>query len=506
MSLHPDILIQGRSAPIQPVSPLDATGFMTAVCERGPAAPTISTSLADWEALHGGVTADGDGHVAADAFFRAGGKKLVTRRVMGAAKATATLNLFDASGSVAPGDVSLVVSASSPGEWANGATGGLKVEVETGGVTSGYFVLIVKLNDVEVERSPELVDRDAAVAWGATSDYIRIALGASAEDPRDAAAASLAGGASDHAGIVEADWTAALAGLPLDLGPGFVAAPGHTTTAGHTALFEHAGANDRVAIADTANSAVVATLAGAGTAQRAAVDAPKGGVFGPWLTIEGTTSTTTRRCPASAVVMGMLCGAIANGASPGDAIAGEKRGQLPNFVLGARAGDPEYDPTQNAWAGDADDPTSDLNVLHSAGVNVIRRVGGKLQIMGYRTPADETTDEEWVDLAGVALLQRTSAQMRAMLRRNQFDKIDARGKFAKLLEGQGIAILQPYYRDDYLYGETEDEAFVVDAVNVNTPQTAAAREGHIAWAMKTSPTAERMIGNRIKVRTEGSVA
>lgn len=499
MSLHPNITINSQEAPPAGATATDTgTGFMTAICERGAAVPQAVRSLAEFESKFGEAIASGYGHVSAEAFFRMGGSLLWVSPVWGPSSASASVKLFDQSGSVDPGDVSLIVTANSPGEWANGAAGGLSVEVETAGVTAGSFVLIVRRNAVEVERSPELADRAAAVAWAASSDYITITLGASNEDPRDASAANLAGGLADIASITETEWTAALARFNRDLGPGRVFAPGRTTTAAHTALLAHARDNDRTARLDVPNSATVATVAAAGTGQRALATNRYGGLFGPWGIAPGTTAGTTRTVPFSAVQAGLEARNLAAGIPEGQAAAGVN-GKVP-WLLGLAVNDSD-DPLTTQWTD------ANLDTLHSAGVNVARRVRGTIQTMGYRTMADETSEPQYVDLAGMNLLQRTAAQVREMLGNLQFGRIDGKGHFFKQIEAETIGILKPYFQAGELYGSSEGEAFAVDVgPSVNTSATIAAREAHVVYALKTSPTAEQMVGTHIKVATEGSVS
>ncbi len=504
MSLHPDVIINaGTAVPGDvPVTALAAQGFMTAITQRGALTPILSQSFAEWEANHGSSEATGGyGRVAAETFFRMGGSRLWTSRYVGPAAATATVKLFDQSGAVDPGDVALIVSATSPGAWANGATSGLSVEVYTTGVTAGSFVLIIRLNGAEVERSPELLDQAAAVTWATKSKYIRVALGASPEDPRAAAAANLTGGADDLAGITETERTAALARFTMALGPGRVFAPGVTTATGQTKLLEHGKAFDRVPLLDTPNTGTVATITAAASTQRALRDtANAGGMVGPWAVVPGSVNATTRLVPYSAVAAGVSARNLADGVPVGQASAGVQYGRPGDWVLGLAVND-DQDPSTVKWVD------ADLDALHQAGVNVAYRIDGRVTLMGYRTLVDEAVDDRYVDLAGVELLHFTNSQMRSMLRRMQMGRIDAKRQFFSRIEEQAEGILQPLFLAGVLFGETAEQAFKIDAgPGVNTSATIAARQAAVSYAIKTSPTAERMIGTHIKVATEGSLA
>lgn len=502
MSLHPNVAINsGTAVPADiALAVLAGQGFMTAITMRGPLTPVLSKSFAEWEANHGtSEHASGFGRVAAETFFRIGGQRLWTSRVTGPTPTTALVKLFDQSGAVDPGDVSLVFTATSPGAWANGATGGLSVEVETNGVTAGSYVLIVRLNGVEVDRSPELLDQAAAVTWSAKSKWGRITLGASAEDPRDAAPANLAGGADDVSNVTEADWTAALARFTMALGPGQVFAPGRTTTAAHTALDVHGATFDRTPRKDVANVTSAATLAASGVAQRSLATANAGGLFGPWAIVPGAVQGTTRLVPYSAVAAGVFARNLSKGMALGQASAGVEYGRPGPYVLGLAVND-DADPTTTKWTD------ADLDLLHQSGVNVAYRVDGQVQMMGYRTLVDEAVADEWVDLSGAELMHVIDSQMRGMLRRMQFRGIDKKRQYFARIEEQAIGILQPYYLAGQLFGNSPAEAFKVDAgPSVNSDASIAARKAGVEYAAITTPTAEQMAGSRIKVATGGTL-
>lgn len=502
MSLHPNVAINAGVNPPSPVSLVEVAGqgFMVAVTERGPLTPVLSLSFDEWEATFGDTEmATGFGRVAAQTYFRIGGQRLWTSRLVGPTPVTASLNLFDASGSTAPGDVSLAVTATSAGEWANGAAGGLSVEVETGGVTAGSFVLIVRLGGEEVERSAELLNSAAAVAWAATSDYIRLALGASAEDPRDAAAANLTGGADDIANVTDTEKIAALARFTRSLGPGIVFAPGFTTVAFHTALDAHGEAFDRVPYKDTANTATLATILTSAAAMRALDTARQGGMFTPWGVCPGDVVGTTRVVPYSVVAAAIRARNLANGMRIGQASAGAEFGRPGDWITGLAVNDSE-DSDTTAWDDD------DLDALHQAGVNVAYRDNGVIQTMGYRTLVDEDDLDQYVELNGVEMLHSLNSQVRDILRTMQFGGMDAKRQFFARIEERVIGLLKPLYLNNELYGETEAEAYRVDAgSSVNTDASIANRIAAVDYGFKSTPNAEQMVGTHIKVATEGSL-
>jgi hypothetical protein len=166
--VKPGIEILERDRPASSGPPTDTGAwFVTGLAEKGPTAPQLVRSLAEFERLY-----------------------------------------------------------NSAGAWGNGASGGLAVEVEAGG--AGAFVLVITLDGDEVERSPELATKADALEWAASSDYVVLTDLASVNDPAVVAATPLAGGTDDRASATDAHWKIALDRFETILGPGQVSAPGRT--------------------------------------------------------------------------------------------------------------------------------------------------------------------------------------------------------------------------------------------------------------------------------------
>lgn len=453
--------------------------FAVGVSERGPAAAFSIRSMAAFKRVFGDRVSYSILYDAIDTFFREGGTQAILSRVIGPAPTTATKNLLDGAAAV-----SLTVNAKYVGDW--GAN--IKVQVAAGS-TGGTFVLIVQYNNVEVERSPDLVDTAAAVAWGQNSDYISVVQGASVLDPVVAAAASLVGGTDDHASVTDTHWKTAIDRFTRDMGPGQVAMPGRTAAQGHLDTLAHAKDNNRVALLDAPDTATVATITGAATADRAGGNARFGAMFAPWAIVPGLTPGTTRTVPYTMIVAG--------------AIARNDQQFNPNVPAAGENGQARYaiGLSQQAFT-DAERQT-----LHDAGVDVARILYNGIRTYGWRSLASEVSDPGWVNFGNARLYMGIAAQADLIAQRYVLSQIDGQGLLFSAFGGELAAFLNDYYNQGAIYGTTPDEAFSIDVGDqVNTPQTIAAGELHAVIAVRMSPMAEQVIIEIVKVAiTEGVV-
>lgn len=464
MSFRPGVSVLQRSTPPPRSAPTD-TGIwhIVGLTDSGPIIPTLISSMADYERIFGARVSYSVLYDALDLYFREGGSRAIISRVVGPAATVGTKNLLDAGAAI-----SLVASATGPG--AGSAL--ISVGVRAGGA-GGTFVIFVVVGGIEVETSPDLVDNNAAVLWGAGSNYIRLALGASANDPAVVAAGALSAGTDDRANIVDAQWQTALDRLTADLGPGQVSAPGRTTTTGHTQLLAHAAATRRVAILDAPDSPTQATLTTASAAARAG-NQRFGGMFAPWISAPGVVAGTIRIIPPSGLVAGKLSKNDAAGLGAAEPAAGDNGESA--FATGL---------SQVAWSD------SVRQVLNNAGINVIRSVFGSVRIYGWRSLVDAVADPDWIALGSVRLYMAISANAASIAEAFLFDKIDGQGKKIAEFGGALRGLLMDYYSNNDLYGVTPEEAFYVDVGNqVNTPVRLAANELHAVLNVKMSPFGE----------------
>jgi uncharacterized protein len=476
---RPGTEIRIREVPPPRSAPSD-TGvwFVCGIAEKGPVVPTLIRSMNEYISTFGGRLSYVTLWDPIDVYFREGGGSVFVSRVVGPAAVTASRNLLDAGAAI-----SLVVTAVGPGDWAND----VDIAVVAGGA-AGTFVLVIREANVEVERSPDLVDTAAAVAWGQGSAYVRITQGASILDPAVAAAALLTGGADDRAAITDTHWKIALDKFTRSYGPGQVSFPARTTTQAHTDLLAHAATNMRVAYLDLPDTAVKGTLITAAAAQRG-LNARMAGCFAPWHRVPGIALGTYRTVPKSAIMAGIT--------------ARNDVGLGPNVAAAGEAGESVYTIglSQPEWTD------ADRTELNSAGVNVTRNIYGGFRNYGFRTMVDGVADPNWTLLGASRLIMEIFSKADGILERYVFDPIDGRGLLFKSLQGALVGMLQPYWEDDSLYGVTPDQAYNVDVgPQVNTPATIANNELHAVVAIRPSPMAEWVILELVKVPTTEKVA
>lgn len=455
--------------------------FVTGLTQRGPVVPTSVFSMAEYLRVFGAREGFTRLHDAAETFFREGGGELIVARVLGVGAAGSTVTLLDGSAGA-----SLVATSKSAGAWANG----LNIEVAAGG-TSGTFTLrVTHDSDAAIdERSPELVDPHAAVAWAqASSRHVVLTLGASALDP--AVGTFDFTGGSDGAAVVEDDWTAAAARIPAAMGPGQVSAPGRTTTAAHLALLAHAASTNRFALLDTPDSASESTVLAAGTALRGGANARYGMLLGPWVTVPGLSVGTLRTVPASALAAGVIARNDGTGMSPNTPAAGVN-GQARFAVDVARSF--------------TEQQRSDL--YQNGGVNAIAVIRGSVRVYGFRTLVDPASLPGWVNAANVRMLMAIAEQADEIGEAFVLREIDRHGHLLKEYEGALRGMLAPYWAAGSLYGDDSDEAFGVETgPAVNTPESIAANELRAVISVRMAPFAELVSIEIVKVGVSDAVA
>lgn len=468
MSVRPGVNVTLRSTPPARSLPTD-TGVFFAIgtSDLGPAnTPTIVRSMADFERIFGLRQTYSVLYDALDVFFREGGATAYISRVVGPAAVKATKNLLDAGAGI-----SLVVSAIGPGATPNG----YKVGVRAGTAGGSFVVFVQDANSIEVETSPDLLTQGAAVLWAANSNYIRIALGATALNPAVVAAAVLAGGADDRLNITDTQRQAAIDAFTPDLGAGQVAEPGNTTDTAHVRLVTHAANAGRVALLDAPDTSTVATLQASATGARNGSQRFSA-LFAPWVTIPGIASApgTTRSVPPSAVVAGILARNDSQGNGTADPAAGDLGQSL--YAIGL---------SQPAWTD------TQRGTLNTSGINILRVLFGGIRVYGWRSLADPNTEALWTNFGHARLYMAITARGRSLGEAFVFDKVDGQGR--KIAEFNGVlkGMLMDFYNAGDLYGLTPAEAFNVDTSSaVNTPVTLANNELHAVLNVKMSPFAE----------------
>jgi hypothetical protein len=397
-------------------------------------------------------------------FFRCGGRELYVLPVRGPAVAKATLNL-------AGTGTTLIVNAKSAGEWGNGAAGGLTAEVANGPSGGTHRVIIIRLNGVEVERTPEFNDRALAPAFSDILEHVDIVLGGGSGLPTVAAAANLAGGTLDRVNITQTQIDAGIDLAQADLGPGQIAAPDWPTTATHNKLQAWGNGRNRFAFCDSTDTNVKATVSALANATQGNVNGPWGAFVHPWVIIAGTAGGSSRFVPASAFVMAK-CNQTDLAAGPGQAPAGEYGRQTSSLVQGLRA---TYSDT------DAAD-------LEAVGCNLLIMRNGEVRFDGNRTLVEPGgPDSEWLQI-GVSRL-RMAIVARLEVAGQTFEHIQLTpvniAKFDTALRGEMLDFASQLFPSD------DDPGFVVVTDDsVNTSETLNAGELNAAVGFRPAPGAD----------------
>lgn len=475
--MRPGVNITSSSSPpTRNIATRTGTAFMAGIAERGPTDRAVRVrNMTEYERWFGQrLSWTATLYDSVDATLRTGTSEVWVVRVVGPGADKDTVTLDDAGALDA-------ITVESIGAGATDLTAEILA-----GDAAGTYRIRVALAGATVQTSPDLADNAAAVEWGMLSPYVNV-LAVGANDPAVVAATPLAGGDDDRGNVTDVEKEAALALFVRDLGPGQVLYPGATTATMHAALADFAELTKRFAVADLPDSAEVATLTGANDADRAATvnEARIFTVGGPWPEINGVIRGTRRVVPPSAIVAGLMAANDGRTGNPNDPAAGEPAG-VARLVLGL---------TQPAFSDD------DYTVLNAAGVNVFRMIDGQAQLYGYRTLVDpEGPDAGWLSAGAARLRMAIEWEADALARPYVFKQIDGRGRLIKQFQGALSGALLHWWDLGALYGATAAEAFIVDVgPAVNTPETIEAGELHARIGIKTSPFAEVVFIDFVKV-------
>lgn len=387
----------------------DETPFVVGLAHKGSVTePTLVTSRSRVVPLLGERQSWSPIFDTLDVTFREGPSAAVPHffiRAVGPAHKSASKKLVDGEADT------LEAVAVSPGEWGND----IDVAI-VAGITGGTFHVTVSYLDALKEKSPELADVDAAVAWAAgESQYVTLkALGAG--DP-DVQSVALAGGDDDRENVNAEVIAKAVALFTADLGFGPVAAPGYTSEAVHAVIQAHCKATNRHAILDGVDSANEADLIGDAGALRALDGNRQASPAAPWEIAPGLTDGTTRIVPPCARLIGQITRVSQQTGNPARPAAGD-RGKA-QYVIGLTQ---TYDQAQR-------------EALNDAGVIVSIIDEGKPTTYGWRTLADPVAEKAWLPLSSARLALWMANKARRVLKRYLFEPLDGDGDARGRAEG-----------------------------------------------------------------------
>lgn len=287
----------------------------------------------------------------------------------------------------------------------------------------------------------------------------------------------------------ETNVTTALGLFTRDLGPGQVAVPGRKTPATRLALAVHAEATSRIAVSSAASSATVATVVADATIASITPEQERRiGLFAPDVIVP-VSAGVTRTISPEAIVMGLMSRRDGEGYTPNQPAAGA----LGESAVGLNV----------AFSySDVDRATLNVN-----GVNILRPMYDGVRVYGYRTLADPSTDDNWVNLGNARLFMAIEAAADVIAERFVFRQLDGNRLTTTEFGGALTGMLLPYWQVGSLFGTTPDEAFHVEiGPSVNTDETIEARELHASIALRMSEFAEEVIINVVKSRITEAVA
>jgi phage tail sheath protein FI len=469
---------QPRSAPTN-----TGQAFFVGETERGPLAPVLCKSFADFQQFLGARLTTSYLSDAAEAFFREGGAALYVSRASASSAVAAFANLADSVPAT-----TLVVTAKGPGTYGNNFRAIVQTNTDDASIPVGSVRIVIQESGVTVETSPVFADKQSILDWAAAAaQTVTITSGVGTGMPVRVASpgTALAGGTSPA--TADADFQAALDRLVSSLGPGQVAMPGHTTDTRHLQLVNHALANQRHALLDLPNTATVATVTASAQAADAAPN--KAGrwasAYWPWAIAPGLTPFSTRIIPWSAIQAGM-CAKVDAAGNPNVPVAGVQNGAA-------------------QWATGISQDTSvigDTNrgSLNDNGVNVVMMILGTPTTWGNRTLRTFSEDPTWLQASGSRLAMAIAALGGAIMLGYVHGQIDGKRVMQGHMQSDLGGMLGALFDDGALYGNTPDEAYAVNAgPSINSLANLALGKVKASLSFKASPGADQVTLELVRV-------
>jgi hypothetical protein len=271
-----------------------------------------------------------------------------------------------------------------------------------------------------------------------------------------------------------------------ELGPGQVCAPGLTALDVQTAVLAHVDKTHRCALLDLAAGDAAAVQA----AVEALYDLP-GVRFAAALAPAISYPVPDVGASVSVSFSGIQAGLIAKADLLGN----------PNQAAAGING------VHRLSVGLSQDYTDDeRETLNDAGVTLAKMVYGDVRTYGARTAAGPD-DSNWLWFPNSRVVMTVAHRADAIAQNYLFRQIDGRRQLFAALEAELTAMLLDLYQINALYGATPADAFNVDTgPQVNTTETIMAGEVHAVIRLKTSPSAEWVVIEVVKVPLDVPIA
>jgi hypothetical protein len=430
------------------------TDFIAAPAVYGPEVPTLVRSLNEGVGLYGPREGESQKmYDALDRFFAIGGARAYVNRVSGASVEAAKLEIGPASH-----EKTLIVTAKYKGTYGNG----VKIAVlENEGKTKTKLVVYSASGEV-LEQSGEYAKAEELQKWGLThTAYVVITEGSeySAEKGNKLAAkvaTKLAGGVNPT--VTNTTTITAFNAFPKNLGPGQLQCPGNTEEAVHVAMAEHCLANNRHAVADIKGAEEAGTTPSSLKSEKGTISAGLAGYidfFASAGDAPGLAGGTTRVIPASTIAAGLFAKVSRTG-NDNQAPAGV------NWPLG-----PAITGLVNTYT------ESQMTELEESGINCFAEINGQLCLYGDTTALSRTTDPIYCQYSASRERMHLVAEAEEIGQRFLFATLDGRHQKRAKFQGELQAMVKRHWENGALYGETAQEAGIV---NVGEPVNTLASE------------------------------
>jgi len=459
------------------VSIQTGTAFILGLTDSGPSTPQLIGSEAAYVSLYGERTATSSvSFDAVSTFFNLNGARCYFLRVG-----------KEASGKRAEPAAQLKAAAHAEAikvvaKYVGTLGNKLQVEVKESGAE--YEVVILNAASEVLETTGLL--KEAKQLIGLTSPYVIYEEGTKyaegkTEKLEKLAAKKLEGGVNPSATITEALVKEALELLPKTLGPGQVLIP---ATAGepveekvHILMGEHSLKTNRVALCDIADSAVTATLIGNKKTYAAGI-AGYMAFFSSSCVIAGVTLGTTRTIPASVIAAG-LCAQVAKTENDNQAPAGVQWTGAGQGLAGVVTG------FTNTFS------KTNMELLAENGINPFAERQTKLVLYDFVSALPRTTDKIFCQFSASRERMHLVWAAEEVAEGFLFLPIDGRKQLFSAFQNALQAMLLRQYNLKALFGETAQEAFLVNlAEPVNTLTTQSEGQLNAELRVRLSPYAE----------------
>lgn len=471
-----DVTTATRSGPSAPVLAQTGQAFFAGMADRGPTTiPVLVNGVADFESWFGGRVTYSHLYDTVKTFFEEGGSQCYVARVVGDTPTKGTITAKDRAGS--PLDT-VQFEASGPGAY----SGNIDVAVAAGTVANSVTITVMDGTDA-VEVYYNLTSPAAIAAAFTNSRYVHaIDKGSATAAPNNLPALdtySLSSGTDDRATADATNYETALDLFGIALGPGAVSIPGVGTTV-HSTLIDHAEANNRVAILSMDVDDTINDL----TTQAGLLNSEYAGLFAPWVKVVSSGVSTI--------------------SIPPDGFVAAARNRAHSTTGPWRAGAGEISSARAVVGVAVSYTAAEGNQLDVAKVNVVRIVGGRVRVYGWRSLSNDV--ENFSFLTSRDMLNALIYDAEQALEQYVFMPIDGKGHLLASVQGALVGVLEPIRQQGGVFeqyttaGEMIDPGYLVETgSNVNTLENLANNEIKARVSVRLAPSAALISVTIVKV-------